>query len=93
MHSVRPVTLDQASPFLQEQAHAVRVDDPFSARGRSILDKDYELATNAKADRESSRIGIAELLERNNHLATGRGSHSSEVASHAFEVARSDPGL
>ena len=68
---------------------AVRADYPIYKRDRIIMDEERVLAAIAEAGCEPSRVGIAEHLGRKNLLANGRGSHSSEATSRAFEVARS----
>jgi biotin synthase len=72
---------------------AVRADYPIYKRDRIIMDEERVLAAIAEAGCEPSHVGIAEHLGRRNHLANGRGPHSSEATSRAFEVVRSGPCL
>ena len=69
---------------------AVRADYPIYRRDRLIMDEERVLAAIAAAGCELSRCGIAEHLRKKDSSANGHGSHSSEAASRAFEVARSD---
>ena len=68
---------------------AVRADYPIYKRDRIIMDEERVLSAIAEAGCELSRVGIAEHLRKMNTLANGRGSHSSEATSRAFEAVRS----